>query len=43
MDNSRTAVSFDKEPDDEHGDGEDDEGGEGEEDVDDALPEEVLR
>lgn len=37
------AVSFDKEPDDEHGDGEDDEGCEGEDDVDDALPEEVLR
>lgn len=37
------AVSFDKEPDDEQGDGEDDEGGEGEEDVDEALPEEVLR
>lgn len=37
------AVSFDKETDDEHGDGEDDEGCEGEDDVDDALPEEVLR
>ena len=37
------AVSFDKETDDEHGDGEDDEGYEGEDDVDDALPEEVLR
>lgn len=37
------SVSFDKEPDDEHGDGEDDEGCEGEDDVDDALPEEVLR
>lgn len=37
------AVSFDKEPDDEHGDGEDDEGCKGEDDVDDALPEEVLR
>lgn len=37
------AVSFDKEADDEHGDGEDDEGCEGEDDVDDALPEEVLR
>lgn len=36
-------VSFDKEPDDEHGDGEDDEGCKGEDDVDDALPEEVLR
>lgn len=36
-------VSFDKETDDEHGDGEDDEGCEGEDDVDDALPEEVLR
>lgn len=36
------AVSFDKETDDEHGDGEDDEGCEGEDDVDDALPEEVL-
>lgn len=37
------AVSFDKEADDEHGDGEDDEGCKGEDDVDDALPEEVLR
>ena len=37
------AVSFDKETDDEHGDGEDDEGCKGEDDVDDALPEEVLR
>lgn len=37
------AVSFYKETDDEHGDGEDDEGCEGEDDVDDALPEEVLR
>ena len=37
------AVSFDKEADDEHRDGEDDEGCEGEDDVDDALPEEVLR
>ena len=37
------AVSFDKEADDEHGDGEDDEGCKGENDVDDALPEEVLR
>lgn len=37
------AVSFDKETDDEHGDGEDDEGCEGKDDVDDALPEEVLR
>lgn len=37
------AVSFNKETDDEHGDGEDDEGCEGEDDVDDALPEEVLR
>ena len=37
------AVSFDKEPDDEHGDGKDDEGCKGEDDVDDALPEEVLR
>ena len=37
------AVSFDKETDDEHGDGEDDEGCEGEDNVDDALPEEVLR
>lgn len=36
-------VSFDKETDDEHGDGEDDEGCKGEDDVDDALPEEVLR
>lgn len=38
-----TAVSFDKETDNEHGDGEDDEGCKGEDDVDDALPEEVLR
>lgn len=37
------AVSFDKETDDEHGDGKDDEGCKGEDDVDDALPEEVLR
>ena len=37
------AVSFDKETDDEHGDGEDDEGCKGEDDIDDALPEEVLR
>ena len=37
------AVSFDKEADDEHGDGKDDEGCKGEDDVDDALPEEVLR
>ena len=37
------AVSFDKEADNEHGDGEDDEGCKGEDDVDDALPEEVLR
>ena len=37
------AVSFDKEADDEHGDGEDDEGCKGEDDVDDALPEEVFR
>ena len=37
------AVSFDKEADDKHGDGEDDEGCKGEDDVDDALPEEVLR
>lgn len=37
------AISFDKETDDEHGDGEDDEGCEGKDDVDDALPEEVLR
>lgn len=37
------AVSFDKEADDEHGDGEDDEGCKGDDDVDDALPEEVLR
>ena len=37
------AVSFDKETDDEHGDGEDDEGCKGEDDVDGALPEEVLR
>lgn len=37
------AVSFDKEADDEHGDGEDDKGCKGEDDVDDALPEEVLR
>ena len=37
------AVSFYKETDDEHGDGEDDESCEGEDDVDDALPEEVLR
>lgn len=37
------AVSFDKETDDEHGNGEDDEGCKGEDDVDDALPEEVLR
>lgn len=36
-------VSFDKEADNEHGDGEDDEGCKGEDDVDDALPEEVLR
>lgn len=38
-----TAVSFDKETDNEHGDGEDNEGCKGEDDVDDALPEEVLR
>lgn len=38
-----TTVSFDKETDNEHGDGEDDEGCKGEDDVDDALPEEVLR
>lgn len=37
------SVSFDKETDDEHGDGEDDEGCKGEDDVDDALPKEVLR
>lgn len=37
------AVSFDKETDDEHGDGEDDEGCKGKDNVDDALPEEVLR
>lgn len=37
------AVSFDKEADDEHGDGEDDEGCKGEDNVDDALPKEVLR
>lgn len=37
------AVSFDKEADDEHGDGEDDEGYKGEDDIDDSLPEEVLR
>lgn len=37
------AVSFDKETDDEHGDGEDDEGCKGEDNVYDALPEEVLR
>lgn len=37
------AVSFDKESDDEHGDGKDDESCKGEDDVDDALPEEVLR
>lgn len=40
---SGAAVSFDKETDDEHGDGEDDEGCEREDDVNDALPEEVLR
>ena len=38
-----TTVSFDKETDDEHGDGENDEGCKGEDDVDDALPEEVFR
>ena len=38
-----TTVSFDKETDDEHGDGEDDEGCKGKDDIDDALPEEVLR
>lgn len=40
---SGATVSFDKEADNEHGDGEDDEGCKGEDDVDDALPEEVLR